>query len=77
MREIKFLILTVGVLLASYQLVSKDLPSFSDLAEESTPAVVNITSTKIVSNRQSSPFGQRGFEDPRYDEFFKRFFLFQ
>ena len=74
MREIKFLILTVVALLASYQLVSKDLPSFSDLAEESTPAVVNITSTKIVSNRQSSPFGQRGFEDPRYDEFFKRFF---
>ena len=74
MREIKFLTLTVGALLVSYQLISKDLPNFSDLAEESTPAVVNITSTKTVSNRQSSPFGQRGFEDPRYDEFFKRFF---
>ena len=74
MREIKFLTLTVYALLVSYQLISKDLPNFSDLAEESTPAVVNITSTKTVSNRQSSPFGQRGFEDPRYDEFFKRFF---
>ena len=74
MREIKFLTLTVCALLVSYQLISKDLPNFSDLAEESTPAVVNITSTKTVSNRQSSPFGQRGFEDPRYDEFFKRFF---
>ena len=74
MREIKFLILTVCALLLSYQLISKDLPNFSDLAEESTPAVVNITSTKTVANRQSSPFGQRGFEDPRYDEFFKRFF---
>ena len=74
MREIKFLTLTVGALLVSCQLVAKDLPNFSDLAEESTPAVVNITSTKTVSNRQSSPFGQRGFEDPRYDEFFKRFF---
>ena len=74
MREIKFLTLTVGALLVSCQLLAKDLPNFSDLAEESTPAVVNITSTKTVSNRQSSPFGQRGFEDPRYDEFFKRFF---
>jgi serine protease Do len=74
MREIKFLTLTVCALLVSYQLISKDLPNFSDLAEESTPAVVNITSTKTVSSRQSSPFGQRGFEDPRYDEFFKRFF---
>jgi serine protease Do len=74
MREIKFLLLTVGALMVSYQLVSKDLPNFSDLAEESTPAVVNITSTKSAPARQSSPFGQRGFEDPRYDEFFKRFF---
>ena len=51
---------------------AKDLPNFSDLAEESSPGVVNITSTKTVSNRNS--FGQRGFGDPRYDEFFERFF---
>ena len=50
---------------------AKDLPNFTDLAEESSPAVVNITSTKTVSNRNS--YGG-GFGDPRYDEFFERFF---
>ena len=44
MREIKFLTLTVGALLVSCQLVAKDLPNFSDLAEESTPAVVQSNS---------------------------------
>ena len=74
MRKIQFSSLAVITLLLSFQLVSKDLPNFSDLAEESTPAVVNITSTKTISEKQSSPFSQRGFQDPRYDEFFKRFF---
>ena len=74
MRKIQFSSLAVITLLLSCQLISKDLPSFSDLAEESTPAVVNITSTKTISEKQSSPFSQRGFQDPRYDEFFKRFF---
>ena len=32
---------------------AKDLPNFTDLAEESSPAVVNITSTKTVDNRNS------------------------
>ena len=50
---------------------AQDLPNFTELAEESSPAVVNITSTKTVTNRNS--FGG-GFGDPRYDEFFERFF---
>ena len=50
---------------------ARDLPNFSDLAEKASPAVVNITSSKTVKNRNS--FG-RGFGDPRYDEFFERFF---
>jgi len=50
---------------------SRDLPNFSDLAEEASPGVVNITSSKTVNNRNS--YG-RGFGDPRYDEFFERFF---
>ena len=74
MRKIQFSSLALITLLLSCQLISKDLPNFSDLAEESTPAVVNITSTKTISEKQSSPFSQRGFQDPRYDEFFKRFF---
>ena len=50
---------------------ARDLPNFSDLAEQASPAVVNITSSKTVKTRNS--FG-RGFGDPRYDEFFERFF---
>ena len=58
---------------ASYTttLATQDLPNFADLAEQASPAVVNITSSKTVKNRNS--FG-RGFGDPRYDEFFERFF---
>ena len=51
---------------------ARDLPNFSDLAEQASPAVVNITSSKTVKTRNS--FG-RGFGDPRYDEFFERFFM--
>jgi len=32
---------------------SRDLPNFSDLAEEASPGVVNITSSKTVNNRNS------------------------
>ena len=53
---------------------SAELPNFSDLAEKSSPAVVNITSTKLENSRSSSPYDNREFGDPRYDEFFKRFF---
>ena len=50
---------------------TRELPSFSDLAEEASPGVVNITSSKTLKNRDL--YG-RGFGDPRYDEFFERFF---
>jgi serine protease Do len=53
---------------------SAELPNFSDLAEKSSPAVVNITSTKSENPRSNSPYDNREFGDPRYDEFFKRFF---
>ncbi len=52
-------------------LEARDLPNFSDLAEKSSPAVVNITSSRTVKERNA--YG-RGFGDPRYDEFFERFF---
>ena len=56
-------ILFVIVLSFAGFIQAKDLPNFTDLAEESSPAVVNITSTKTVSNRNS--YGG-GFGDPRY-----------
>ena len=41
------------------------------MAEKASPAVVNITSSRTVKERNG--YG-RGFGDPRYDEFFERFF---
>ena len=59
------------LLWSSLLIEARDLPNFSDLAERASPAVVNITSTREVKQRNS--YG-RGFGDPRYDEFFERFF---
>lgn len=73
MNRIKLSLLSIAVLSLSSGLFSKDLPNFSELAEKSSPAVVNITSIKTNSNVPNS-FGERSFGDPRYDEFFKRFF---
>ena len=74
MNRIKLSLLSIAVLSLSSGLFSKDLPNFSELAENSSPAVVNITSTKTNSNVPQNSLGERGFGDPRYDEFFKRFF---
>jgi len=65
----RFLLIAVLSLVGFIQ--AKDLPNFTELAEESSPAVVNITSTKTVNNRNS--YGG-GFGDPRLEEFFEKFF---
>ena len=65
----KFLVILLLPTIISLE--ASDLPNFSDLAEKASPAVVNITSTKTIQNRNS--YG-RGLGDPRYDEFFERFF---
>ena len=54
---------------------SNRLPSFSELAEKASPAVVNISTIKVVQiskrlKRFFSPFGEN---DP-FNDFFKRFF---
>ena len=55
-------------------LTASNLPDFTLLAEESSKAVVNIRSTREIKSSKSPRFGGRGFNDPQYDEFFKRFF---
>lgn len=70
MKKYKSLLFPM-LLWSSLLIEARDLPNFSDLAEEASPAVVNITSTREVKQRNS--YG-RGFGDPRYDEFFERFF---
>ena len=68
----KFKIFLLSIFISALATVeARELPNFSDLAEDASPAVVNITSTRTVSQRNS--YG-RGFGDPRYDEFFERFF---
>ena len=53
---------------------NENLPSFSALAEEASPAVVNISSSKTIKSGNERGFGPRGFNDPFYDDFFERFF---
>jgi serine protease Do len=50
--------------------------SFSDLTERVKPAVVNISTTKILKGRNGSgsPFGRSPFSGPFGDDFFERFF---
>ncbi len=53
---------------------AEELPSFAPLVERFKPAVVNISITNVVRQREfffPSPFGEQG--DP-FEEFFKRFF---
>lgn len=52
-------------------------PSFADLAEEFSPAVVNVSTATIVKQKETqSPFGGENspFHEFFGDEFFKRFF---
>ena len=68
----KYKLFLVSILVSFFAVLgSKELPNFSNLAEEASPAVVNITSSRTVKERNA--YG-RGFGDPRYDEFFERFF---
>ncbi|HQO14590.1 MAG TPA: DegQ family serine endoprotease [Smithellaceae bacterium] len=49
--------------------------SFSDLAERVKPAVVNISTTKVLQGRSlGNPFGRSPFHDYFGDDFFNRFF---
>ena len=68
----KYKLFLVSILVSFFTVIeSQELPNFSNLAEEASPAVVNITSARTVKERNT--YG-RGFGDPRYDEFFERFF---
>ena len=67
MNKYKSLLFPI-LLWSSLLIEARDLPNFSDLAEEASPAVVNITRTREVKQRNS--YGG----DPRYEEFFERFF---
>lgn len=53
----------------------RDLPDFTELVEQSSPAVVNIsTTTKVKQERFRSPHGGGMPEQQPFDEFLRRFF---
>ncbi|MBK8162377.1 MAG: DegQ family serine endoprotease [Gammaproteobacteria bacterium] len=53
----------------------KDLPDFTELVEQSSPAVVNIsTTTKIKQEQFRNPHGESMPEQPPFDDFLRRFF---
>ncbi|MBE0567113.1 MAG: DegQ family serine endoprotease [Krumholzibacteria bacterium] len=60
------LTLAVQAAPAAAQLVQNELRSYADVAQVASPAVVNISTDKVVANRNNHPF----MNDP----FFRRFF---
>ncbi len=75
-KEYLFTILVLGLLLGVPQAgaVTRGLPDFTDLVEQTRPSVVNISSTqKIHRGRRAFPHGQLPEGTP-FDDFFRRFF---
>ena len=48
-------------------------PSFAELAKKVQPAVVNVSTTKVIKRQQVAPFRQFGQQDP-FEDFFNKFF---
>ncbi len=69
----KLLAIVVAVLVSQYA-NARELPDFTELVEKQGPAVVNVSTTQIVRNAQTSPGMPPGMDenDPFY-EFFRRF----
>lgn len=79
MKKVIFLWALVGLIFSISPCYSffntKELPSFSDLAEKASPAVVNISTLKVVevSERLKKFFSPFKDNDP-FNDFFKKFF---
>ena len=66
--------LLAGFLLVSFDASARDLPDFTKLVENNSPAVVNISTTqKIKRDEHGMPHGFDGPQSP-FDDFFRRFF---
>ena len=49
---------------------TSDLPNFSSLAEKVTPAVVNVSVTKVIKSPAQNEMRRGPFNDPFFDDFF-------
>ena len=47
-----------------------DLPNFASLAEKVTPAVVNVSVTKVIKSSAQNEMRRGPFNDPFFDDFF-------
>ena len=47
-----------------------DLPNFASLAEKVTPAVVNVSVTKVIKSPAQNEMRRGPFNDPFFDDFF-------
>ena len=47
-----------------------DLPNFASLAEQVTPAVVNVSVTKVIKSPAQNEMRRGPFNDPFFDDFF-------
>ena len=47
-----------------------ELPNFSSLAEQVTPAAVNVSVTKVIKSPTQGEMRRGPFNDPFFDEFF-------
>ena len=73
MKRISVYFLSTIIALGFVSLIhSAQLPDFSELAEEVSPSVVNISSSKKIKSR--SYVNRQDFSDPFFDDFYKRFF---
>ena len=68
-----FMVFLGSTAMAAPVAVSPSVPSFADLTEKLSPAVVNISTTKILKS-QRIPGGNLPFGPFGNDEFFRRFF---
>ena len=58
---------------AGVNAASRGLPDFTDLVEQNSPSVVNISTTQKIKQGQSmSPHG--GMPETPFDDFFRKFF---
>jgi serine protease Do len=68
----RFLVLVLGIFVAQAAM-AKDLPDFTELVEKQGAAVVNVSTTQVVTASQAFPGMPNLPQNDPFNEFFKRF----
>jgi serine protease Do len=69
-------LVAVSAVFAVYQVQARDLPDFTEIVTETSPAVVNISTSQTIKQHPRIPHGMPQGPDgsPPLDDFFRRFF---